>query len=324
MGRTLLFVFRWGIFLLACAFLWAQWSAGKGRSALEALAILRQNGTWAGLLALNLVLMLLNWGVETAKWRWLMAPVERVGWPRAWAATVAGTSVGLVTPNRTGEFMGRVLFLTPGHRVQGAFATALGSIAQFLITLMAGAVGLLLLHLSGRTFPWQDGRITAALLSLVLLATFCACALYLFPALLRQLVLLLPVLKRLERPSSVLNAYRQRELVAVLGLSVLRYAVFAGQYVLLLHTLGSGVAGMDALMAIPVIYLISTLVPTVMLTELGVRSSVALAVLAPLGGEAAAVVLATALLWSINVALPAVIGSLVLLMARIRTERTAA
>lgn len=324
MGRTLLFVFRWGIFLLACAFLWAQWSAGKGRSALDALALLRQDGALTGLLALILLLMLLNWTVEAGKWRWLMAPVERVGWRRALAATVAGTSVGLVTPNRTGEFMGRVLFLAPGHRVQGAFATALGSIAQFLVTLLMGAFGMLLLHISGRPFPWDDHRITIALLSLTLLVACCACLLYLFPVLLRQLFLVLPVLKRLERASSVLNAYRPHELVVVLLLSLLRYGVFAGQYVLLLWVLGAGVSVIDAFAAVPVVYLVSTLVPTIMLTELGVRSSVAVAVFAPLGGDAASVVLATALLWSINVALPAVVGSLVLLVARIRTERTAA
>lgn len=323
MGRTLLFVFRWGIFLLACVFLWAQWSAGKGRSAFEALRLLRQDDALPGLLWLMLVLMLANWAVEAGKWRWLMGPVEPVPWRRAVAATVAGTSVGLVTPNRTGEFVGRILFLRPEHRVQGAFATALGSIAQFLVTLVVGAVGMLVLHLLGRPFPWADQRITIALLSLTLLVATCACVLYLFPALLRQLFLVIPVVKRLERASAVLNAYKRRTLVVVLLLSLLRYLVFAGQYVMLLWTLGSGVPWTFAFAAVPVVYLVSTLVPTIMLTELGVRSSVAVAVFGPLGGQLGAVALSTALLWSINVALPAVVGSLVLLVARIRTERTA-
>lgn len=322
MGRTLLVVFRWGIFLLACAFLWAQWSADKGRSALEALGHLDREGVLPGLLLGMLLLMALNWGIEAGKWRWLVAPVERVGLRRAIAATLAGASVGLITPNRTGEFVGRVLFLGPRVRAEGAFATALGSIAQFLVTLTAGACGMLVLHVKGAAFPWADGRITLALLSLTLLVACCALVLYLFPSLLRQLLMVLPVLRRLERASSVLNTYGRRELLVVLFLSTLRYLVFAGQYVWLLRVFDAGTPAEDALFAVPLIYLVSTLVPTVMLTELGVRSSVAVAVMLPLGGSGPAVVMATTLLWTINVALPAVIGSVVLLIARIRTEKT--
>ena len=72
------------------------------------------------------------------------------------------------------------------------------------------------------------------------------------------------------------------------------------------------------MLGVPLIYLITTLIPSAMLTELGVRGSVAVAVLSPLGGEAALVLLATTCLWLINVAMPASAGSLILLVARIR------
>ena len=90
---------------------------------------------------------------------------------------------------------------------------------------------------------------------------------------------------------------------------------------MLLVVFGSGLSMMDAILAVPVVYLLSTLVPTVMLTELGIRGTAAVALLAPLGGAEISVLLATTVLWSINVVLPALVGSLILLVARIRTER---
>jgi len=235
-------------------------------------------------------------------------------------ATIAGTSVGLVTPNRTGEFLGRVLFLKPENRVKGSFATALGSIAQFVVTLLMGALALVVLRILDHPFPWPNGWVTWFILTLTLLVSFGTLVLYLHPSLLRQLLLLVPFLKRLERASSVLNGYAWPELLIVFFLSLMRYVVFTGQYVMLLVVFGSGLSMMDAILAVPVVYLLSTLVPTVMLTELGIRGTAAVALLAPLGGAEISVLLATTVLWSINVVLPALVGSLILLVARIRTE----
>jgi hypothetical protein len=143
---------------------------------------------------------------------------------------------------------------------------------------------------------------------------------YLHPALLRQLLMYLPFLSRLERASSVLGTHKEHALVVVLLLSSLRYFVFVGQFIILLSAFDSGVSVSAALFGVPMVYLIATLIPTVMLTELGVRGSVAIAILVPFGGVDSAVLLATTCLWTINVAIPACAGSVVLLLARIRTE----
>lgn len=319
-GRTLLQVFRWGIFLLACAFLYGQLQAGKGTQALAALQVLPSDTRAMAGLALVAVLVLVNWGLEALKWQRLMARVERVPYGRAFQATLAGTSIGLVTPNRTGEFIGRVLFLDPGHRVSASFATALGSIAQFVVTLVMGGIALVLLALRPDALPWPGGWTSTALISLTALCAAGALVLYLVPRLLRQLLLLIPVLGRLERASAVLDAYGPRELWSVLGLSVLRYAVFTGQFVLLCLLFKTGVSATTVALVVPVIYLVSTLVPTVLITELGVRGSAAVAFFLPVGGAEAPVLLATTTLWLMNLVLPALVGAVLLVTARIRTQ----
>ncbi len=321
-GRTLLVLFRWGVFLLACAFLYAQLSAPKGTAALDALLALPRPFLWWAQLVGIMVLMVVNWGIESYKWRWLMRPVERIGRRQAFLATVAGTSVSLITPNRTGEFVGRVLFLAPENRVAGAFATALGGIAQFVVTLVVGGASLAVMHVAGLALPWPMGWSSTALVSLTALVTVGALVLYFQPGILRQMLLSIPFLRRMERTSAVLNGYQHDELMHVLVLSAVRYMVFSLQFVWALGLFESGVATGEAMLAVPVIYLVATVVPTVLLTELGVRGSASVGLLVPLGAAAAPVLLATFTVWAVNLVLPALAGSVILLFARIRTRGT--
>ncbi len=318
--RPLLMVFRWGIFLLACVFLYVRLAGPKGIVAMGGpsfLGLLRMN---VPVLLLVGALMVLNWSLESEKWRLLLRDVERIGPWRALMATIAGTSVALVSINRTGEFLGRVLFLAPANRIAGGFATALGSIAQFVVTLVAGGIGLLLLTLSGTPLPWELGWMPWVLSTLTALVACLALVLFLYPGLLRQLLLLVPFLHRFDQASKVLSGYQRIDLRTVLLFSTVRYLVFGSQFVLLLLAFGTGLSPWVAALAVPVIYLIATLIPSVMLTELGVRGSVAIAMLAPLGADGAVVLFATTTLWMINVALPAIVGSSILLFAHIRTK----
>jgi hypothetical protein len=315
-------VFRWGIFLLACVFLYVRLAGPKGIVAVGGQQLLQQLRMNVPVLLVVAVLMVVNWLLEAVKWRHLLHGLEQMPLGRAFMATIAGTSVGFVSVNRTGEFLGRVLFLAPGNRVAGGFATALGSIAQFVVTLAAGGLGLLLLTVMNMPLPWHAGWISWALATLTALFAFVALVLYFRPGLLRKLFLLIPFLHRFEQASGVLSRYRHTELVNMLFLSVARYVVFGFQFVLLLRAFDAGVDHVEAILAIPLVYLIATLIPSVMLTELGMRGSVAIAVLAPFGAADTMVLMATTCLWVINVALPASVGSLILLFARIRSRHT--
>lgn len=309
------------MFALAGLYLWRQLHADESTSA---LGWLHDGAAWTvGLLPIGL-LMLVNWGLEAAKWRLLMRPVEALAAPRAFLAVLAGTSISLITPNRTGEFVGRVLFIRPEARIEAAAFTVLGSIAQALMTFLAGAIGLLALVAGHHPLPLQEGWTIGLLASVTVAFTAAAAVLFLFPGLLRHLFDLLPALRRFDARFRPLQEQPRARLLAVLGLSALRYAVFIGQGVLAFGLFAPEVPAGHVVLAMPVVYLLATLVPTVMLTDLGVRGSVAVFMFAPLGGAAAGVLSATSVVWTINVLLPALCGALVLLVARIRTERTPA
>ena len=258
------------------------------------------------------VLAVVNWWLESVKWRRLMRPLVRLSGTEAFRATLSGTTLGLVTPNRTGEFLGRIAHLPAPIRTHAALASLPGSIAQFAVTLVAGALGLLVLGGPASTdLPVPP----AALLALSAIIAVPA-VLLVRPACLAELLLRLPLPRAWRGGLSALADAEARPSPAILVLSAVRYLVFSLQFVLLLLLFAPEVAWPYACGAVPVIFLITTLVPTAVLTELGVRGSVAVAVLAPLQVGTLPVLSATFALWLANLALPAIAGGVVLVAAR--------
>lgn len=302
---------RWGVAVLAYAFLFARLKQGQWREVFPA----KDLSDVVLPMAVVVLLMLVNWGLESRKWRLLVRGLEPVSMGRSFMATIAGTAIGMLTPNRVGEFAGRVLFLAPEHRIAGAFATVVGSIAQFVVTVVMGMLGLITWTMAAD--PDYTDPMVPAWIGLCALVAAGALVLYFNPQLLHAVVSRLPVVRRWERQAAVLDRFSGSELRRVLLLSLARYAIFTLQFMLLLHLL-AGLPAARASHAIPVIFLLGTLIPTVMLSELGVRGSVAVAVL-DAGAHDGAIVLSTTVLWLVNLAVPAAAGAVILLVARIRS-----
>ena len=121
---------------------------------------------------------------------------------------------------------------------------------------------------------------------------------------------------RIKKYSEIFAIYNVRNLIFVLFISALRYVIFSLQFYLLLKAFQVPVSYYSAIILIGLVYLLMTVIPTIALTELGVRGSVSLFVFAlylkPLGlwtGQVGAgIVSATSLLWLINLAIPALLG----------------
>lgn len=271
------------------------------------------------MIGLVVTLVPLNWWLESTKWRMLVRPIQTIGRGRAFRATLAGTAIALITPNRTGEFIGRVLYLDPSGRVAGSIATILGSIAQFVITLVVGSLGLVMMMVFELPLIWTEGGRTIALLALAVAIAALALLGYFFPGSMRRVIQRIPVFQRWDHALRVLDRTGRRSLSIVLLLSLLRYGVFSGQFVLLCMAFGSGVPVHILVMTVPVIYLITTLIPTMLVSEIGVRGSIALTLLLPIGAEPIAIMAATGTLWLLNLVIPAVVGSVLLLTTHIRT-----
>ena len=75
---------------------------------------------------------------EARKWQKSVLPVENVPFKKAFMAIFTGVTAGMMFPNRTGDFLGRIFILEKGNRLKAAMLTFVGNIAQMLVTVTLG------------------------------------------------------------------------------------------------------------------------------------------------------------------------------------------
>lgn len=257
---------------------------------------------------LLLLLLPVNWFLETAKWKYLLRKIDQqAGWGTAFRSVMSGVTISFFTPNRMGEFAGRVMHLRKGYRIKAAIASFIGSTNQLMITLSAGGMGLffslpLLLADYNELLPWIR-TFVLVVMALIIVAWFkvrhIATFGYRFAG-----------LKQWSLYLRVFEIYSFRELVNITWLSLTRYLTFSFQFWLALIIFGTVLPPVEALQYISLIFLVITVVPSFALSDLTMRGSVALYFLAPMSGNSAGILAATTLVWLINLALPALAGSI--------------
>lgn len=270
-------------------------------------------------LIIAILLIPLNQFLEIVKWKLLIDKLEKVSLWTATKAVLTGISVSMFMPNRVGDYLGRVFVLKKADRLQAILITILGSMAQLLITILYGFLAVLFF------FPWYYDMsdpfnvwVYSGLILMILVLTFIFVFAYLnfsgFSDILRRISG--RFFNRIKKYSEVFSWYTSRNLLLVLLLSGLRYVVFSFQFYLLLRAFYVPINYYAAMVLIGLVYLLMTIIPTVALTELGVRGSVSLFVFSlyiePLGlwseDTGIGVASAATILWLMNLALPALFG----------------
>lgn len=264
-----------------------------------------------------LLLMPFNWGFEAKKWQQLIAYVERVNFGQALLSVFTGITMSLFTPNRIGDFLGRIFTLKKADPLDAALLTIAGSISQLMITLMMGMLALVFYfpdHIEPHLF--QSGWLYVALIVFVLLLSILMVMIYLkVPFLINRLnAMIKPEWRRLHRYLEVIQQVKQSDLIRVLVLSLSRYVIFSTQFYLFLLAFGVSLPYLKALELISMTYFVMTAIPTIALLDLGIRGSVAIYFIGQMVTEASGlhtgILLASMAVWIVNLALPALIGLL--------------
>ena len=89
--------------------------------------------------------MFANWGIEALKWKVCIQKIQRINFMTAFKAILSGVSFSVSTPNRIGEYLGRVLYMEEGKRIKAVSLTIVGSMSQLIITLLMGCIGFVVL-----------------------------------------------------------------------------------------------------------------------------------------------------------------------------------
>lgn len=260
------------------------------------------------ILLLLLVLVVINWSLESVKFKVLLKPIQIIKFLVSFKAVLAGITVSIFTPKRIGDFGGRVFALEPKNRINGIFATLLGSYSQLIVTLTFGVCLLPFYMLENETirnvFP-NNGILFFGIGVVILLSLF----VYLNIPLIGKYLLQVRFFYKHKNIIEFVKQYNKSELLKVIGISALRYVIFTFQMFLFLEFFGVDIGYANALIGISQIYLYMTFVPTLALGELGVRGSLSVWVLSVFTSASSGVIAASVLLWFCNLAIPALIGN---------------
>jgi uncharacterized membrane protein YbhN (UPF0104 family) len=274
---------------------------------------------------LVLALMPLNWGLEARKWQLALRPVGGIAFRNAFKAVFTGAAVASFTPNRMGDYLGRILYIREGHRAQAIALTIACSMAQMMITLVVGLAGILYVGTAPhRALPAQSHLPLALniLLGVVLILLISLTFIYFRLSRVTRLLLKIPKAQRFSAYLKVLENFDATILLRILFLSFGRYIVFIAQYSLVFSVFGVNIGLWQTGGGMSVVFLVMAVVPTfTFLTDLGLRWEASIQVLELYSPNTVGIFAASFAIWLINLIIPALIGSLLIVSIKLFKSR---
>lgn len=280
-----------------------------------ARAVRTANPWWiAGAVAL----LPLNVLLEGTMWLRMVRRVMPGARPRqTFGGLMCGYALAIFTPARAGEYAGRAFYLH--HPDKWELSAVV--FAQHMVDLVAAALGgtaALLVFLSladptPETLWWG-----LAVFALGTAGTLTALAL--LPRMTRRILQKVLRKEALQRRVAFVGRFGTREALLLLGLALLRYAVYTSQFVLLIRALAPEAGVLAAYTGVALVFFAKYLIPPVTLSELGIREGAAVFFLGQLGVAEAAALGASLLLFGINLLLLALAGTPFVLRLRLSQD----
>jgi len=276
---------------------------------------LKLSSNWIFLLT-AILLMPLNLWLESLKWKVMVNKFEAHSAWKSVMSVLSGITAGMVTPGRLGDYVGKLMFISPSNNWKAVWANMTGGIAMQLSVLIGGLAGAsvyLSHHLDLAQSLNRSLLFTLAIVGILLaLLYYHLHWLHLFSRKLPAVRLF----RHISESLSVTYSFRISTLNRVLILAMARYLVFLLQYLMLLAFWDIG-PGYLLLAAISVIFLLQSAVPLPPVIGILARGEIALLVLGGITASSFSVLSAAFSLWIINLAIPALFGLILVLNTNI-------
>lgn len=261
-------------------------------------------------IAVVVLMMLLNWFLEVVKWKYLSRRIEKISWWKAIKSVFCGLTWAIFTPNRIGEYGGRVLLLKAENRPSGAVAMGVGLFAQLVLTSVFGALSISWFVSTYLPTP-SVVKFGIWLLGAIYAMTFLV--LYFNVHWIDGIVGRFKFLKKIKPFFSVLEDFTLRELWHVLLLSLARFVIFTSQYIVLMLVFLPDMPFVAMVLMIFILFFIQSAVPSLDLFDFSVRSFVASNLYSYITTQEIAVMAIVSCIWFVNLILPAIVGSIFVL-----------
>ena len=270
---------------------------------------------------LVIIFVFVNWGMEARKWQLLMKSLQPMSFITAFKSVLCGVTLSLNTPNRIGEYGGRMIFVKEGNRIKSISLSVAGGMAQLIITMLMGCLGLAYLmftmdgasaSLMGISVFWIRIFLYSSILGTGAFIVF-----FFRLGWLIRLLEKLPYSDRFSKYINVLETFDAKILLRLLSISFFRYLVFVIQYIFMLQLLQVEQNVWTGFWIVSVMFWILAIIPSFAIAELGIRGTVA-KTLFSYSSNTIGILTVTFGIWFINLFIPALIGSLLILGIKIK------
>ncbi len=314
MNKTAILALKILVGVVLCTLLYLQFSGSQLRflfvyhDFVEQLSVARLPLLFAAIL-----FMPLNWLLEAHKWGVLLNSNYSI--KTLLKGVIAGVTMGFITPARSGEFLGRVIFLNDVDRVRSFYLTAIGGMAQAVPTYTLGTICVALL--GATIFPHFEFVVGIS----VGMATAFLFFYFRFD-LLNRLIHQLPFLTARKLVMDKDEIPPQGVLFKTLLIACLRYLVYLAQYVLLALFFCQGKDVTSLVIGTGALLLMQSLSPLTPFLDIPLRGLMALGVYGVLLGQnRIGILMVVAAIVVINLALPALVGYIFILNRKLPSRQ---
>ena len=269
------------------------------------------NYNWLVLIGV-LLLMPFNWLLESKKWHTCMSHYHTITLRTSIYSILSGITCGLLTPARIGEYFGRLLVVDAVMNKASLYSSFLCSVAQNVITLTVGIIG-------GIYFCSQVELVDISSETLIIsnvVVVILALLTYYYHG---HIIRLLDGTRFYAKHLSFISEQKISTsiLVRLLWLSTLRYAVYVIQYYGVLCLLGLSQNPIMDITAISTIYLIQSTLPLPPFLGFLARGEIAVLIFSYFSYDPIFIMIATTVLWVINLIIPALLGIMIITRSNI-------
>jgi hypothetical protein len=222
----------------------------------------------------------------------------------------------VTTPNRVGEYVGRMLYMPEGSRLKSISVTLVGSLSQLLVTFLSGIAGLVLLKEKLVEQGILNEFIYRIALAILIITVFILSLLYWRICIIEAFVEKWFNNSRYLYLIQSLRSFNVQLLGKLLLLSFLRYLVFIVQYYLIFLVFDVDLPFVIVWSVVSVLFLSMAIIPTIALVEVGLRGEISLQLMALFTSNSLGVGLTSVTIWLINLVLPAVVGCIFILSVK--------
>ena len=310
--KTISFILKIGIVFFSIYFLYNQFLLKVEDNQINNFSIFSKLKSNLFSFFLVFFMMFINWIIEAFKWKLLIKKIENITIWTSIRAVFSGITVSTFTPNRVGEYGGRIFCLSKADRIQSILITVIGSVGQLMTTIFFGFFGFMLLpNYIPEILEFNFFHFVSYKFCVIFLAILNLCLVFIFlkTSYLSIVLTHFKFFNRFKKYIKVFSFYNSKELFYVFLLSIFRYIVFTTQFFILLNIFDDNIFYFDAIPLIMMMLLIVSIIPTIVFTELSVRGSVAVFLFGMITSNTIAVFSATFIMWIINFVFPALIGT---------------